>query len=338
MYLPLLAAFLVPLALSWGLTTVYIRYAPRFGFVDLPVERKLHQKPTPTGAGLAFYLAILAATALLSNVNYQFLLAAVVVALGLLDDHRSLSQVLRLFLYAFVAAVAAQLAIPDAPWEFLAAGAFWIVLLMNAFNFIDNMDGLCAGVSWLVALALYWALRTQYSVLSTQYSGFGSFHLVMLMGALASFYWFNRPPARVFMGDAGSTFLGFFLGVASLRLFFREDNVSRLADAWLAPVCIMAVPIYDLASVAFLRLWERRGLFKSDKNNLSHRLVAQGLRPTTAVRVFWLLGLVGALGGLGLYALPQPVNVLIGVLELACWWGVLPAVECWIRSYRFKKR
>src|SRR5262249_11005599 len=235
MYLLLLAAFVIPLVLSWGLTTVYICYAPRFGFVDLPVERKLHQKPTPTGAGLAFYLAVVATTALLSNLNYQFLLAAVIVALGLLDDHRSLSQVLRLFLYVFVAAVAVQLAIPDAPWEILAAGGFWIVLLINAFNFIDNMDGLCAGVSWLVALALYCALSTQYSALSTQYSGFGPLHLVMLMGALTSFYWFNRPPARVFMGDAGSTFLGFFLGVASLRLFFREDNVSRLADAWLAP-------------------------------------------------------------------------------------------------------
>src|SRR5262249_18755836 len=157
---------------------------------------------------------------------------------------------------------------------------------------------------------------------STQYSGFGPLHLVMLMGALTSFYWFNRPPARVFMGDAGSTFLGFFLGVASLRLFFREDNVSRLADAWLAPVWMMAVPIYDLASVAFLRLWERRGLFLSDKNNLSHRLVALGLRSTTAVSVFWLLALAGAVGGALLYVIPQPVSVVIGVLELACWWGV----------------
>jgi UDP-GlcNAc:undecaprenyl-phosphate GlcNAc-1-phosphate transferase len=327
MYLPLLAAFVIPLILSWVLTAVHLRFAPRYGFLDMPGARKFHKKATPTGAGLAFYLAIASSAALFSTFNLQFLLAALVVAFGLLDDHRSLSWRLRLFIHAFVACVAVQFAIPAASLEFLAAGVFWIVLLINAFNFIDNMDGLCAGVSWLIALALCWVLSTQYSVLSTQYSVLSPSHLVMLMGALTGFYSFNRPPARVFMGDAGSTFLGFFLGVASLPLFFRNDEPSRLADAWLAPVCMMALPIYDLASVAFLRLWERRGLFTSDKNNLSHRLIELGLRSTQAVTILWLLALAGAVGGLLLYLLPHPWNVVAGGIELVFWWGLLPAVE-----------
>jgi len=331
---PLLAAFAVPLALSWVFTALYIRAAPQFGLIDQPSKRKLHHKPTPTGAGAAIFAAVACSALVLRSAlgvdwtvwDVGFLIAGLIVVFGLLDDHRTLPWQLRLVVYALGALAAFQ-----SPWECRILAAIWIVVLINAFNFVDNLDGLCAGVALILALCLVTANAWSRDIFQVHSSpldaGFNTWHLVSLSGALAGFLWFNRPPARVFMGDAGSTFIGFFLGVASAPLFLGENLTARLSADWFVPLCMFALPIYDLVSVTTLRVWQRRGLFVSDRNNLSHRLVALGFSPTWAVALLWLLAVVGGVGGLLVYVVPEPVKTILGIVQLAGWWIGLPAIE-----------
>jgi UDP-GlcNAc:undecaprenyl-phosphate GlcNAc-1-phosphate transferase len=331
---PLIAAFVLSLALCWILNALHIRLAPHLDLIDQPSDRKIHQKPTPTGAGIAIFGAVTISVVVLPSVlgldwatwNLHFLVAGLIVVFGLLDDHRTLSWQLRLVVYSLAA-----LATFQAPWEYRIPAGLWIIVLINAFNFVDNMDGLCAGMAWIaaacLALAKTWSREIFQSVPPYQNEGFNAWHLLLLVGALTAFLWFNRPPARVFMGDAGSTFLGFFLGDASVPLFLGEGDTPRLSSDWLAPLCMFALPIYDLVSVATLRVWQRRGLFVSDRNNISHRLVALGYTPTLAVLLLWLLAVVGGLGGLLVYVVPDPAKTIVGVAQLAGWWVGLPLIE-----------
>lgn len=342
-----LRLFLIAFVVSLGLTALLIRWAPLLRLVDQPGERKVHIRPTPRGGGLAIFLGFLVAlldvwttvfnlaTAPHSLLQLEMLrfvgLGFLVVLLGLLDDWFNLPWPIRLTAQAALAA-AVVIWVASSPFHRtqysilstqypVIAGVFatiWIVALINAFNMLDNMDGLSAGVAWIAAAtfaALVWSAgsKASYAHLS---------HL-MLMGTLAGFLCFNRPPARIFMGDAGSTFLGFFFGVYSLT-----DRVTKpdVPQTWLVPVCILAVPLYDQTTVVALRLWQRRSPFYADKQHLSHRLAALGLSQPMAVGVIYVLALVS--GGAG-WALMK------GSSELAWWiggglvglWALVAAVE-----------
>src|SRR5262249_39514657 len=204
--------------------------------------------------------------------------------------------------------------LPPASWPIRAAAVMWIAALINAFNMLDNMDALSGGVAWIAAGFLAAASLTR--------AEWGPF--VILLGALSGFLWFNRPPARIFMGDAGSTFLGFTLGVSSVQVALREGG-----PPWspAVPLCILAVPCYDLVSVVLLRLSQGRSPFHADKQHLSHRLVGRGLRGWTAVRVIYLLALAGGASGLILYAVATWTEAGRVVGHLGIWWTALPVTE-----------
>jgi len=339
MYWPLFGAFAASLLISWILTLCYARLAPRLGLIDIPDERKLHKHATPTGAGLAFVASTVICAGLLSAVfgldavswNEQFLIGSLIMLSVLIDDRRSLSWPIRLAVHVLAGVAAMNVAFAGQSWQFTVLGAAWITVLVNALNFVDNMDGLCATMALIIAGCLAVAQAGLSDVFepipSHRNVGVNPWHLALLMGALAGFLPFNLAPARVFMGDAGSTFLGFFLGIATLPLLFDVRQGPRLSEHWLAPVCMMAIPIYDLASVALLRVWHARGLFVSDRNNLSHRLIRLGLSPARAVAVIDLMTLASGLGGLLLYQLSGAAADIAGLVQLACWWCVLPAVE-----------
>ena len=318
-WLPL---FAWPLAISWLLTALLIRLAPRLGLVDHPDARKVHTQPTPRGGGLAIFAAVVLVAFFhfpVSILIYPFILAAVIVLLGLLDDLRPLPWQLRLTVQFAVAVLAVFVVLPPASWLARGVAVLWIAMLINAFNMLDNMDALSGGVAWIAAgfLAAAWWLGAPPAS-----ADWGV--LVVLMGALSGFLWFNRPPARIFMGDAGSTFLGFTLGVASVRLAWREDGP---AWSWLAPVCILAVPCYDLVSVVLLRLSQGRSPFHADKQHLSHRLTDRGLSKWTAVRVIYLLALASGASGLILYAVTDWLAAGLVAGQLIVWWAALAVTE-----------
>jgi UDP-GlcNAc:undecaprenyl-phosphate GlcNAc-1-phosphate transferase len=313
--------FFLPLAVSGLLTVLLLRVAPRLGLVDHPNGRKFHRQPTPKGGGLAIYAAVALAVILLPAGRSGGMLPLLgvgfgIVLLGLLDDLRPLPWQFRLGVQT-AAAVVVVVGAPDAMgWLPRVAAVFWIVGLVNAFNMLDNMDALSGGVAWIAAavFAVAAALRAGDGQPAVPY--------LVLMGALAGFLWFNRPPARIFMGDAGSTFLGFFLSVRSLE----EGLFKAVTPTWALPLCVLAVPWYDLASVVLLRCWQGRSPFHADKQHLSHRLVDLGLSSTAAVRVIYLLALASGLSGLLVAQVEAGHGMLVG-LQLICWWTAIAAIE-----------
>jgi UDP-GlcNAc:undecaprenyl-phosphate/decaprenyl-phosphate GlcNAc-1-phosphate transferase len=326
-------AFASSLALSWLFTFVTLRAAPVLGLMDHPDQRKDHRKPVPKGGGLAICAALLLslsgsllAGAPVSGVVWIEVLGLVLVVVGLVDDFRPVAWQVRLGVQMLLATaiVIGPLAGVDGWVRCLAW--LWIVGLTNAFNMLDNMDALSGGVAFITAgfLAVATAMRSPQEAVE----GAALVPHLAFMGAVLGFLWFNRPPARIFMGDAGSTYLGFVLAVRALGIGPRADESPAL---WLAPVCIFAVPCYDLLSVVLLRLWQRRSPFQADRQHLSHRLVQRGLGSTTAVRVIYLFANASGCSGLIILAAPTAGVAGLVVLQLALWWGALAVIEWWTR-------
>jgi UDP-GlcNAc:undecaprenyl-phosphate GlcNAc-1-phosphate transferase len=307
------------LVLSWILTALLIRWAPRLGLVDYPSDRKVHTQPTPRGGGLAIFAAVTLVPVSERTINFQWFLAAVIVLLGLIDDLRPLRWQLRLLVQLGVSILAVFFCLPALPWFLRVVAVLWIAGMINAFNMLDNMDALSGGVAWIAAGVL-----AVMSWCETKPIAFECWKYIVLMGALSGFLWFNRPPARIFMGDAGSTFLGFTIGLGSIQVILLDGGPSW---AWLVPPCILAVPCYDLASVVLLRLSQGRSPFHADKQHLSHRLVGRGLSGWTAVRVIYLLALASGTSGLILYAVKDATTAGLVVGQLATWWIALAVME-----------
>ncbi len=255
----------------------------------------------------------------------------VLMLLGLADDRRGLDWRLRL---AVETAVATAMVLGgwrmslfiDAPWLTGALSVLWIVGLVNSFNMLDNMDGLSAGVAAIAAAMLAAVMLMVPKPESSQPQLFVGGFLLVLVGSLLGFLWHNRPPARLFMGDAGSYLVGYLLAMTTLSATFAGANVPR--HAILAPLCVLAVPLYDSITVVAIRLRQGRSPFEGDKSHFSHRLVELGMTKTQAVGTIWLATATCGLGALLLHQvntagacvvllLVACVLVLVGILETA---------------------
>ena len=222
--------------------------------------------------------------------------------MGLFDDWKSLPwqpRLLAQFLVAcglvFGAGIRATVFV-EWPGVGQALTVLWILVLINSLNFLDNMDGLSAGIG-LIASALFAVIMlTATSEPRWLVGGF----LLILAGSLLGFLVHNRPPARIFMGDTGSYFIGLLLACMTVQGTFYEYGRSG-THVILAPLCILAVPLYDICSVILIRLWQRRSPFQPDKSHFSHRLVELGLSKPAAVATIHLTTLMTGLGGLLLY-------------------------------------
>jgi UDP-GlcNAc:undecaprenyl-phosphate GlcNAc-1-phosphate transferase len=241
--------------------------------------------------------------------------------LGLADDRWHLGWKLRLGVQFGVAAACVTwqdwrlTAFIDLPLVTWLLSVLWIVALVNSFNMLDNMDGLSAGVATIAAATLAAVLLAGPAPGGQGPQLFVGGFLLVLVGAVAGFLWHNRPVARLFMGDAGSYFVGFSIAVATLLATFAEYG-SEAQHAVLAPLCVLAVPLYDLTTVLWIRLREGRNPFRADKSHFSHRLVELGLTKGQAVLTIYL---TTATCGLSALLLPQ-VNsfgaaiILLGII------------------------
>lgn len=258
---------------------------------------------------------------------------AALVALGLIDDFRGLPWLLRLLAQFAVAALVVywwpgwRLSLFLQPlWLTLTLSVFWIGGLVNSFNMLDNMDGLSAGVAAIASAMLAAVLLTTPSPITHQPQLFVSGFLLVLVGSLLGFLWHNRPPARLFMGDAGSYFIGFCLATATSMATFTGGDLPP--HTILAPLCILAVPLYDTVTVVWIRLRQGRSPFEGDKSHFSHRLVEMGMTKGQAVLTIYLTTATCGLGGLLLHQVDEQgawivillvicVLTLIAILETA---------------------
>jgi UDP-GlcNAc:undecaprenyl-phosphate GlcNAc-1-phosphate transferase len=234
------------------------------------------------------------------------LLAAgtVLMALGLLDDRKQLDWKIRIGVELAVAALIVwqgwQLTLfINLPILTAALSVFWIVGLINSFNMLDNMDGLSGGVAAIAATMLAAVLLVAPDPQTNQPQLFVAGFLLVLVGALVGFLAHNRPPARIFMGDAGAYFIGFSIATATIMATFAARDKPH---AILAPLCVLAVPIYDTVSVVLIRLKNGKSPFEGDKNHFSHRLVDLGMTKPQAVLTIYL---TTATCGLGAFLLHQ---------------------------------
>jgi UDP-GlcNAc:undecaprenyl-phosphate GlcNAc-1-phosphate transferase len=336
-------AFTGSVLISWLLTAVLIRLAPRLGLVDHPGARKVHTRETPKGGGVAVYTALALSAVLLPSgwggeLGIVLGIASVIVLLGLVDDLHPLPWQLRLAVQTLAAGAVVLAAPSDWAWFVRVAGVVWIVGLTNAFNMLDNMDALSGGVAWIAAgmLALVLLSRSAaamaWDLSTSRLTPVGP--LLVFMGALSGFLWFNRPPARIFLGDAGSTLLGFFLGIYSLK----SSDVDASPATWAAPVSVLAVPWYDLITVVTIRLRQGRSPFHADKQHLSHRLVDLGLSSPAAVRAIYLLALASGVGGVVLYGVQGTETAVLLACQVVGWWVAVAAIELGVRGQRLGVR
>jgi len=236
----------------------------------------------------------------------------VLFALGLWDDKKNLGPFFKLavqFAVAIVAAAFAEIRVELFIQSKIAASllsAFWIVLIINSFNFLDNMDGASAGIAVIVSAILFTAAALSGQILV------GGLALAFI-GTLLGFLLFNFPPAKIFMGDAGSLVIGFFVALLSLRTTYYHEAQSRQWFPVFMPLIVMAVPLYDFMSVTILRISQGKSPFVGDTQHFSHRLKRHGLTDTQAALTLYLATLCTGLGATFLYQVDLAGTILVFV-------------------------
>jgi UDP-GlcNAc:undecaprenyl-phosphate GlcNAc-1-phosphate transferase len=359
-----LAGSLLPSFIVALIGTYFVRRnASRFGLIDLPNERKVHTSPTPRGGGLAVWLGVVGTFAVaqlllwyvksssgsslvpefakehLSGASTKvgelwILLAAgtTLMFLGLADDRGGLSWQFRLAVEFTVAAACVWL-VPNLratafiPYPLVTSvlSVLWIVALINAFNMLDNMDGLSAGVAAISASMLAAVMLLSPDPTTGAPQLFKAGLLLVLVGSLLGFLWHNRPPARIFMGDSGSYFIGFMIAVATLLASYTGYH-SEKRHAILAPLLVMAVPLYDMTTVILIRLKHGQSPFAADKNHFSHRLVDLGLTKPQAVLTIYLMTATCGLGALLLHRTDR-TGALLVLLLITCIISLIAILE-----------
>jgi UDP-GlcNAc:undecaprenyl-phosphate GlcNAc-1-phosphate transferase len=306
-----------------------VALARRFDVIDEPSERRVHTRPTPRLGGIAVFASFMSIVitgyflaphlAGIPFVQSHFATAFVFLAdahlvgtkllgvligsslafgIGLVDDAtKGRFSAQRKAVAQFAAAlilVAADVRTSFLPgtWPNILVTVLWIVGVTNAFNLLDNMDGLSAGVAFVasgVLLLNAWSLG----------EFFISLLLLAFMGSLAGFLIFNFHPASVFLGDCGSLFIGYMM--ASLTILERYvSHASGTLFPVLMPVVLLAVPLMDTATVITIRLREGRPIYVGDRRHLSHRLVSLGFSPRATAWFIYLVTLCLGLGVLNL--------------------------------------
>ena len=297
-----LSLALAALAVSLAATPVVMALARRSGALDRPGPRRVHREPVPTLGGLALVAAVLGvawaarvlpgpASALDARPLAGLTLAAIpIVALGVRDDLAGVTPWVKLALQACAALVLVLFGygIPlisnpfggaiASGWLGIPLTVAWVIVVVNAINLIDGLDGLAAGVVMIAAAALWWVSRAHSDF-------YVMFFASLLMGGTLGFLRYNFPPARVFMGDTGSQFLGLTLAAVSLL----QNRKGTAAVTLLFPLVALGLPIADVALAFARRILGGQPVFRPDTGHIHHRLVRLGLSERGAVISLWYL-------------------------------------------------
>lgn len=294
-------SFIMALVIAVIATPVSMKLAKQWGAIAYPGGRHVHSRPIPRLGGLALYAAFWIAilvTVLVTQVwddsIWGLLIGSTIILLvGIWDDIRETRPLFKLFWQIVAASVLIFFGFPMNVTSFSLIGPligvvdvgtlglsaigiilmlFWVVGLVNTVNISDGLDGLAAGICFMVALLLFWSAN-----------GIGQFpaaHLTLaLAGALLGFLFFNFPPARVFMGDSGSMFLGYIIGGISIMGLLKTATILGLVF----PLLILGMPVTDLTFAIIRRKLRGQSMATADRGHLHHRLLDAGLTQRQAV-------------------------------------------------------
>ena len=295
----MLLAMAVAAVVSFAATPLVKSLAYKVGAIDVPKDnRRMHKTPIPRLGGLAIFLAFLLSVLIFARIDRQMqgiLLGAVlIVVLGVLDDILSLKALPKLFVQIAAAGIAVAhgcviqiLSNPNVfssstyinlKWLSIPITIIWIVAITNAVNFIDGLDGLAVGVSAistasLIVIALLVA-ETNIAVI-----------LCALFGACLGFIPYNLNPAKIFMGDTGSTFLGYILACLSIQGLFKMYAIISFA----VPFLILGLPIFDICFAFLRRIAKGQSPMTADRGHVHHRLIDMGFSQKQAVAISYML-------------------------------------------------
>lgn len=296
----IIAAFAVAAVLSYFFTPPVKNFAHKVGAIDVPKDaRRMHKKPIPRLGGLAIYGGFLCSILIFGQLDETMLCvllgAAIIVALGIFDDVLALGAKLKFVVQIVAAAIPVCIGdlqiglftnlnpLSDTPFVHLGilavpATIIWIVGITNAVNLIDGLDGLAVGVSSIAAITmLAVALLTGNMPIAIT--------MATLAGACIGFMPYNLNPAKIFMGDTGSTFLGYMLATVSIMGLFKFYAVISFA----VPFLILGLPIFDTANAIIRRVAAGRSPMSPDRGHVHHKLIDMGFNQKQAVAILYAI-------------------------------------------------
>src|SRR3990167_4361270 len=307
--------FLTAFGISLSLTPLVRFFALRNGFLAYPRADRWHKHPTALLGGISIYLSCLIPAFFIKIPDQRilglFIGSTFLFSVCLADDKFHFKPYTKLFFQiiagSVVVAYGVNLGLPKESFISIPLTLVWIVLVTNSFNLLDNIDGLSAGIAGISAFMLFLS-STVFS-----FNPLGLYGLI-LAGASFGFLPYNFNPAKIFMGDSGSMFLGFSLAVISILETHR--HISGLFTALFIPVLILSVPIFDTLFVSILRRLQGRSIFEGGKDHTSHHLVAIGLSQRKTVILLYAISII-----FGLIAiLYSKINAL--VISIAAFLGI----------------
>jgi UDP-GlcNAc:undecaprenyl-phosphate GlcNAc-1-phosphate transferase len=339
--------FLVALLCSSIVTPLAIRLGRRLGILDLPGPRKVHVDPIPLTGGWAIFGTLTAVVwghliaayvirgseidlylgdrlqyyveqtpKLMSKVAPVYVGALAMFVVGLVDDVKGMSVKARLVVQVGIASFLAGLGFhPNL--GFLSAGVasgvgvLWIVGITNAFNFLDGLDGLSAGVAMVGTMALL-------SVMGITIQPDVVFFLAALAGTLMGFLRYNYHPARVFLGSSGSLLVGYLMAMGTLQVTYMKGTSDNWLMPLLTPIFVLAIPLYDTTSVVVIRLIQKRSIAIGDQSHFHHRLMRLGFSHRQTVAFMVLLSFSVALSAVRLVqaTMFQSLVILVQILSM----------------------
>ncbi|MBA2877222.1 UDP-GlcNAc:undecaprenyl-phosphate GlcNAc-1-phosphate transferase [Anoxybacillus kamchatkensis] len=290
-------AFLVPFFTVLLITPLVIKFAIKIGAIDKPNERKVHQRVMPRLGGLAIFLGVIAGYCVTGLYNEKITAiatgACIIVMLGVLDDLFEITPKVKLLgqIVAAIIVVSSGLTIDFISIPYVSkielgllsipVTIFWIIGVTNAINLIDGLDGLAAGVSSISIATIAIMAASYHKVLILTLS-------LILLGATISFLFYNFHPAKIFMGDTGSLFLGYSIAILSLLGLYKSVTLF----SFIVPIIILGVPVFDTTFAIIRRVVNKRPISAPDKSHLHHRLLALGFSHRTTVLIIYGLGIL----------------------------------------------
>ena len=307
------------------ITLLYISSLNKYKLIANPNERSLHKVSIPTGGGIIFSILHLVFLIIfvnkiqdsdIKNIIYKLCIGIIlVIILGFVDDKYNIKARYKIFSQIFIAILMffmgfkiSQFTVPlGEPLELhifsFPVTILWYLLLMNAINLIDGLDGLATGIAIITSLVL---LFFSYNT--------GNFlifiNCAILLSTLSAFLYFNYHPARLFMGDTGSLFLGFI--IASLAIAGNEKQFKGLATfTLLVPLTVIFVPICDTLFTIARRFLKKQYIFAADKGHVHHKLIEKGLAHQSVTLLCWFFTFVFGVLALGYIFIPKNIMLML---------------------------